>query len=95
MDRNRKPTDSVISPWARSRKKWKECGNSNCRCADSDHHGSHYYHSYTDPETGKTTTTYLAEDELPERRDRIRTVYEFKADLQELVELEAEQRRSK
>ncbi|KXB06251.1 hypothetical protein AKJ53_00955 [candidate division MSBL1 archaeon SCGC-AAA382F02] len=73
--------------------KWKKCGDPDCRCARGKKHGPYYYLAYTDRDTGKTTTVYLQEEELPELRERIQNYEKFKEELRELVEIEVELRR--
>ncbi|KXB06096.1 hypothetical protein AKJ53_01375 [candidate division MSBL1 archaeon SCGC-AAA382F02] len=73
--------------------KWKKCGDPDCRCARGEKHGPYYYLAYTDRDTGKTTTVYLQEEELPELRKRIKNYEKFRDELHELVEIEVEMRR--
>lgn len=73
--------------------KWLTCSNPNCKCKKGEKHGPYHYLAYRDRETGRTTTAYIPEEEVPELKKRIRNFGKLKEDLWELTEIEAELRK--
>jgi len=70
---------------------FRRCGKANCTCTGSEHPGHGPFYAFTRKVAGKTQTVQLrAGPELDKLLEEVRSYHEFRAAVEELVELNEE-----
>ena len=70
---------------------YRRCGKANCTCTGSEHPGHGPFYAFTRKVAGKTQTVQLrAGPELDKLLEEVRSYHEFRAGVEELVELNEE-----